>query len=409
MNIGNLRVAIVHDYLNAWGGAEGVVSALHEIWPEAPIYTSLYDERLKEALPQLRDWKIIAPKWLQGKLFHRFPKYITFSLPYVFESFDFSGYDLVISSSAAFAKGVITGPATLHLNYCHTPPRFLYGYPGETNKRSKWYWRLILSPLDSYLRLWDYQAMQRPDYIVCNSLTVQERIRKFYRREAMVLYPPIEVGSREQRTDKQINGVAESLDSTNLSSVPPSSVLLPYFLVVARLSAFKNIAVIIRACGELKLPLKIGGTGREAGNLREIAKAYPGVELLGFVPPEKLDSLYAGATAVIAATSEEDFGMNLIEANAHGKPVLALRSGGHIEAVDEGVTGEFFAAPTVASLTQALTNFKAGNYSSTACYNWAERFSKERFLREFREFTEKTWQEFQAARGARVVASASEG
>lgn len=404
----NLKVAIVHDYLNAWGGAEAVVSAIHELFPQAPIYTSLYDPSLQDKVPAMSGWKVISPGWLQGKLFRIFPKYITFIFPWVFESFDLSSYDIVISSSAAFAKGVLTVPETLHINYCHTPPRFLYGYPGETDKRTKWYWQIILRPLDSYLRLWDFQAMQRPNKIVCNSHNVADRIRKFYRREAVVIYPPIDFplasgSSSPASTFLQPSAAAASgtVQKTVPRGLRPAASTIDeegYFLVVSRLSAFKNVNLAIEACGRLNLPLKVAGTGRDEGKLRELAKRYPSVQMLGFVENDDLPQLYAGARALIYSTVDEDFGMSLVEANGRGKPVIALRSGGHTEAIREGVTGEFFDTPTIASLSEKLINFKDDHYSGIECYNWAKQFSKERFLIKFREYVEKAWTEFKAKR-----------
>lgn len=391
----NLKVALVHDYLNAWGGAEKVVAAIHELFPQAPVYTSLYDASLKERVPQLRDWDICAPGWLQGKWLGRFPKYITFTLPWVFEAFDFSSYDLVISSSAAFAKGVITSPRTLHINYCHTPPRFLYGYPGETDKRTRWYWQLLLRPLDSYLRFWDFHAAQRPDYLVCNSQTVRERIRKFYRREATVIYPPIELPISTDVEEAPIFADQRESVSNQCKS--------GYFLVVSRLSAFKNIDVIIEACGRLSLPLKVAGVGREEKRLRQAADRYASVAMLGFVKEEALPALYRGARAFVTAAQEEDFGLAAVEANAYGKPVIALRSGGLREAIQEGVTGEFFAEPTVACLADQLQGYKAIKYKAEDCRRWAEKFSKERFQREFLALVEEKWAEYRAKRGGATL------
>lgn len=396
--LGDLKVALVHDYLNAWGGAEKVVAAIHKLFPQAPVYTSLYDLGLKERVPAMKDWEIRAPRWLQGKWLGRFPKYITFTLPWVFEALDFSDYDLVISSSAAFAKGVLTPPRALHLNYCHTPPRFLYGYPGETDKRTRWYWQPLLRPLDSYLRLWDFQAAQRPDYLVCNSQTVQERIRKFYRREATVIYPPIDLPGASASSSPASTFSSPSADGSLEKSVPrglrPAALGsrgLGYFLVVSRLSAFKNIDMIIEACGRLSLPLKVAGAGREEERLRQLVARYPQVEMLGFVADENLPELFGGAWAFLCATQDEDFGITAVEANAYGVPVIALRSGGLVEAVAEGVTGEFFEEATVECLADRLSRYKDIKYNAEACRQWAERFSKERFQRKFLAFVEEKW------------------
>ncbi len=232
-----MKVALVHDYLNQFGGGERVLEVLAEMYPEAPIYTALYDrERIAKGSPLLASRQIITPNYGRLPLVHSFYKWFTFLYPLAFERFDLSAYDLVISSSANFAKGVFTNAKQRHISYIHTPPRFLYGYKTEESRRDKWVWRQILRPIDHWLRLWDFQAAQRPDILVANSQTTAERIRKFYRREAVVIYPPVVI--------------------PNLPFFPSPILTPPFFLVVSRLSEYKHVDIVIEAFKKIGKKLK---------------------------------------------------------------------------------------------------------------------------------------------------------
>ena len=386
-----MKIALVHDFLTQFGGAERVLCAIHDIWPEAPVYTSIVDYKV---IPMwsggFGGWDIrtscldsFAPaRW--------FTKYFTFLVPLAFEQFDLDEYDVVISSSANFAKGVITHPHQLHICYCHTPPRFLYNYPTETNKRSHWFWGPILRPLDNYLRIWDYSAAQRVDYFIANSKTVAARIKKFYGEKAKVIYPSVDIRMTPNR-----NSPNESEYSDKLG----------YYLVVGRLSKYKNVDLAIGASNRLKFLLKVVGTGREEKRLRKIAGLT--VQFLGSVSDEKLEELYRNCQAVIFPVQDEDFGIVPVEAMSFGKPVIALRSGGVVESVVEGKTGVFFDSPaspakrggrgepTVDSLVSVLQHFDTTSYKSSDCREQAKKFSKERFQGELKEFVESKWVEFQ--------------
>lgn len=358
-----MKVALVHDYLNQFGGGERVLEVLAEMYPDAPIYTALYDrERIAKGSPMLASRQIITPNYGRFPLVHSFYKWFTFLYPLAFERFDLSAYDLVISSSANFAKGVLTNAKQRHISYIHTPPRFLYGYKTEESRRDKWLWRQILRPIDHFLRLWDFQAAQRPDVLVANSQNTAERIRKFYRREAVVIYPPVIIP-----------------DLPSFPSPPPSP---PFFLVVSRLSEYKHVDIVIKAANLLKLPLKVVGTGKEEKKIA--ALAGPTVEMLGFVLDSPLADLYRNCQAVICAVEDEDFGIVPVEAMAYGKPVIALRSGGFRETVIAGKTGVFFDEPTIESLARVWRSFRAEAFDPQTCRNQALRFSKERFVEEMR-------------------------
>jgi len=306
------KIAFVHDYLLNYGGAEKVLEALLEMYPESPVYTSMHEpEKLSNAINKQ---KIICP---ETALFKKFPKYLTFLMPLVFENFDLREYDIIVSDSSAWSKGVITKPEQLHISYIHTPPRFLYKYSVESMKRSAWYFKPFVTVLDSLLRVWDRSAAQRPNYLIANSEEVRSRIKKFYGRDALVIYPPVEIDVKN-------------------SGSPAEKNRAPYFLVLSRLAAYKNIDLVIRAFKNISTELWIAGTGREEERLKELAG--PNVKFLGKVSESEKHSLIEGCLGVINAVKDEDFGIVPVEAMAHGKPVLAHKSGGHLETVTEGIS-----------------------------------------------------------------------
>lgn len=396
-----MRVALVHDFLTTYGGAERVLEAMLEIYPRADIYTSVYDLNSfpKNALlsgrgdrgrpPQNRGW--------QGQLFG-FKKRslaggvggaLTLFFPLIFERYNFSEYDLVISSSSNFAKGIIVPPGTTHVAYIHTPPRFLYGFSTESNWRGRRVMGALLKPIDSALRIWDYQAARRADYVLTNSKIVAKRVQKFYKREANVIYPPVGLVDRvgEGRGDHSPGGEEEQ-NTTGLSPAGGD-----YFLVVSRLSKYKNIDLVLKAAALLpNLELKIVGTGAERKKLKvkcQRLNVEGRVEFLGFVSDYELVSLYAGAKALVCPTEDEDFGITPVEAMACGTPVVALRSGGYQETVVEGKTGVFFNEPRAKLLAKALEGFNSDNFDSQKIKVHAQNFSKARFQRELQDFIEE--------------------
>ena len=359
-----MKVALVHDFLNQYGGAERVLEAIHEIFPYAHVYTSLHDPA---KLPlRMRNWDIRPFKLPKLPLAH-FLKYYTAFYPFLFENLDLREYDLVISSTAFFAKGIMVKPGAVHISYIHTPPRFLYHYSAETGKRELFFYRPILALLDNFFRIWDYRAAQRPDFIGVNSQEVAKRVKKFYGREATVIYPPVELPNQP----------------INQSTNQPDSF---YYLVVSRLLSYKRIDLAIKAANELKVPLKIVGTGREETRLRKTAG--PTVEFLGFVSDEKLSGIFGGCQALIFPT-DEDFGIVPVEAMYFGRPVLAFAKGGALETVIAGKTGEFFRNDTVESLVEAWKSFDPSQYKAQDCIAQAKKFSKDRFQKEFSNFVAK--------------------
>ncbi len=366
-----MKVALVHDYLREYGGAERVVEVLHEMYPQAPLYTAFVDwGNLGEMGERFKSWDIrVSPVgniWCMRK-FHSPLRFLT---PLVWESLDLSGFDVVISSSGWFiSRGVITHPGQVHISYIHHPPRNLYGYAtGSTQKNSLI--RAYAGVINPFLRIYDYSVMQRVDYIIANSQETKRRIQKFYRREAEVIYPPVTISNfKFQISNSQIKNKS-------------------YFLSVGRLTYAKRVDLAIGACNLLKLPLKIIGTGKEEKYLRSIAG--PTIELLGNVSDNVLQGLYTRAKALIFCALEEDFGMVPVEAMQNGIPVIALKQGGVMETVITGKTGLFFEKPETEALAQVLKQFLALKRDWTLdCTKWGQVFNKEVFIKKMSEFVFK--------------------
>jgi glycosyltransferase involved in cell wall biosynthesis len=370
-----MKIALVHDYIKEYGGAEKVLETLHEIYPKAPIYTSVYLPKYlgphKERFAKMD----IRPSWLQmlplkAKLISMF----RFIAAWVFESFDLTKYDVVITSAAGTYSSpnlVSVGKKTKLFCYCHTPPRYLYGYATANDWQSNLF-RKVLFVLGKipmhFLRMTDYEAAQKPDYFITNSNETKSRIYKFYRREATVIYPPVDIPT--------------------ISHHPLAIKHRGYYLAGGRLARAKRPDLAIAACTKLGLPLKV--FGREfagyGAELKEIAG--PTVEFLGEVTDEEKYKLMAGARAFIFPADNEDFGITPVEAMASGTPVIAHRSGGVVETVIEGKTGLFFDEFSVKSLSAAIKKFEKMTFNPEECISQAKKFSKERFVKEITKFIE---------------------
>jgi glycosyltransferase involved in cell wall biosynthesis len=356
-----MRVALIHDYLNQYGGAERVLEALHQLYPEAPVYTSVYDA---DAMPaHFRSWDI-RTSWMQRLPFWRrlFREYFLL-YPSAFESFDLAEYDLVLSSSSAFAKGVIAPPSATHVCYCHTPMRFAWLTDVYVEREQIWWpLRLVLAVLLTHLRMWDVSSAPRVDHFIANSRAVAGRIRRFYGREATVIPPPVDL--------------------------PPYCDVAPgeYYLTGGRLVPYKRIDLVIRACNALQVRLKIFGGGRDRAALEAIAG--PTIEFLGQVGEDERRALFAGCRAFIFP-GEEDFGITPLEAMAAGRPVIAYAAGGALDSVVEGLTGRFFHEQSVEALCAAIDASRAERYQSLAIRRHAECFSREIFLLRMREMIDR--------------------
>jgi len=363
-----LKVAIVHDWLNQRGGAERVLEALVEMYPQAPIYTSIY---WPQAMPEAyRAWDIRTSFMDRLPLVKQHHQPFLPLYPLAFEQFDLRGYDLVISNKSAFCHGVIPAPETLHISYCLTPTRFLWDYGGYVQregvgKLARW----ALPPFLSYLRLWDKAAADRVDHFVAISQAIRQRVQKFYRRQAVVIHPPVDT-----------------------SRYVPAGGGDDYFLIVSRLVPYKRIDLAVQAFNHLGLPLVIVGDGRDRASLQ--AMAYPNIQFLGRVPDDELGQLMARCRAFVFP-GLEDFGIAPLEAQAAGRPAIAFAGGGALDTVVEGVTGTFFHEPSPQALAEAVKSFDEARYDPAVIRKHAERFDTAVFKQRLRQFIEEKWSETQ--------------
>jgi glycosyltransferase involved in cell wall biosynthesis len=359
-----MKVALVYDRVNKWGGAERVLLALHELFPDADLFTSVYN---KEKAKWAKGFSII-PSFLQdfplAKDAHEFYPLL---MPAAFESFHFNDYDLVISVTSEAAKGIITKPKTLHICYCLTPIRYLWS--GYDEYFSTPLSRILSYPAISYLRKWDKVASTRPDAFIAISQEVRSRIKTFYNRDTEVIHPPVAL--IETDSSKKSNKKGE------------------YYLVVSRLVHYKRIDLAIMACNKLNLPLKIVGVGSELEKLKRIAG--PTIEFLGFVPDEELIPLYKEAKALLFPGSE-DFGIVMVEALGFGTPVIAYKKGGARDIIEDGKSGILFPSQTVASLIKAIRRSEKKNFNTTHLKKRAQHFSATQFKKKMKAYIDESLQ-----------------
>jgi glycosyltransferase involved in cell wall biosynthesis len=342
-----MKVAIVHDFLIQMGGAEKVVEVLHDMFPNAPLYTSAYDAKAMPA--SYRGWDI-RTSFLQKMLMKQHTHRMALLLyPLAFESFDLSEYDVVISSSSAFAKGVITQPHTHHLCYTYTPMR--YAWTTRTymqNEQLSRPVRALLLPVAHYLRFWDTIASSRPDQYVAISNAVAQRIGKFYRRSCEVVHPP--VNTHRFQLSKERGS---------------------YYMIASRFVPYKRLDLAVEAFTQMRRPLKIAGTGRQRRALQ--AKAGSNIEFLGHVSDRELATLMAQAKGYIMP-GEEDFGLAAVEANACGVPVIGYAAGGALDTQRNGETGILFREQTVAALCAAVEKAETMQFDPLFIRNHARSF-----------------------------------
>ncbi|MBI3577086.1 glycosyltransferase [Candidatus Gottesmanbacteria bacterium] len=363
------RVAIVHDVLLYHGGAERVLWELLRMFPAADVYTSFLVPSIRDEVGRLTRGRVLVSRLDHFPLARRFADWFKVPLFFYWEHLDLSGYDLVISSSHSFSsKAVVVGSGALHVSYIHTSPRYLYAEYSETRPLRIPFVRFLLAPFLSWARALDYRAAQRSHILVANSKTVQKRIQTYYKRESLVIYPPVRFPKTMRKTP-----------------------MGKYFLCVSRLVKQKGIELAIRACNKLCLPLVVVGTGKEEGRLRSLAG--PTILFRGFISDDELDQVYQRAKALIFCARDEDFGMVPVEAMAHGVPVIAYNSGGVRETVVDGKTGVLFHNYSTESLTRAIKQFENLNFSQKFLHYHAKHFSEERFTREFKGLIDKYFQD----------------
>ncbi len=361
-----MKIAIVHDYLNQYGGAERVVEVLHDIFPKAPVYTTIY---LPENLPDSFRKMDIRTSFMQRLPFldKHFKKYLLL-YPKAVESFDLSDYDVVLSSSSAFAKGIKTISNTLHICYCYTPMRFAWDYERYVEKEN--FGKIISKTLPFFidrLRKWDLEKNIRVDYFIAISKNVQKKIDRYYRLGSEVIYPPV-----------------------NTTKFSISCKKGDYYLVVSRLNAYKGIDLVIEAFNQLGFPLKIIGDGPHRKNLEKLVKSN--TEFLGKLDDDDLIKHYRHCKALIFP-GDEDFGIVPVETQACGIPVIAHAMGGALETVIDGVTGILYKEMTQESLTEAITRFEKikNNFDSKIIRENALKFDRAIFTEKIKAFIgEKT-------------------
>lgn len=367
-----MKIAIVHDFLTYWGGAEQVLLSFHHIWPDAPIYTLLYDKKIvEEYFPNAK---------IKASFLQKFPLFLRRRKKYLLpltaiapETIDLKDFDIVISSSSSFAKGIIVKPKTIHISYCHTPTRFLWDWyfeylrENELGTIKKTFVLIILH----YLRIWDKSVADRVDHFIANSVSTQKRISKFYRSRSDVIYPPVDT------------------KKFRISSASCAAKEKKYFLIVSRLSAYKKISDAIEAFNKLDWPLYIIGDGEYKEYLKSIAGKN--ISFLGFVKENDLPFYYQNARALIFP-GEDDFGIAPVEAMSAGTPVIALRKGGAKETIIQGVTGDFFDHSVAPLIAEAVVRFVENEkkYDPEIIARHADKFSRERFECEIRDYIQKT-------------------
>jgi glycosyltransferase involved in cell wall biosynthesis len=373
----NLRVAFVHDWLVDKGGAENVLAALLELWPQAPVYTLVHDP--KGPTHSFLEGHPIITSFLQKlpRATRSYRSYLPL-LPLAIEQFDFSGFDLVISCSHSYAKGIITGPDQLHISYVFSPVRYAWDLQPQYLRESGLEHGLksaVVRGLLHYIRIWDSRTANTVDEFMADSDFIARRIWKVYRRKATVIYPSVALESFQLYEKKE-----------------------DFYLIASRMVPYKRIDLVVDAFAEMPdKKLVVIGDGPDFQKIR--MKAKSNVQLLGYQPFDVLQDYMRRAKAFVFA-AEEDFGIVLLEAQACGTPVIAYGKGGALETVIDGRTGLFFYEQNTESVQDAVRLFEndAYRFDPKQIRNNAERFSKERFHREFLDFVEHAWASFQSRR-----------
>ncbi len=354
-----MNVALVHDYLNQRGGAERVFAHLARAYPDAPVYTALYD-------PQ-QTGDLVEPSRVRTSFLAKIPganryfRYLAPLYPRAFERFDFTGYDTIVSSTTSWAKGIIVPPGAVHVCYAHTVSRFAFAYESYVGGLGP---RALAKPLVSRLVEWDKRAAQRPTQFVASSRNAAERIKRYYGRESIVLHCPVDLDRFSVGTG---NG--------------------EYFFIASRLLPYKRIDRAIAAANLARVPLLVAGTGPAEESLRELARGTT-TTMLGFVSDERVNELLGNARAAILP-AQEDFGLLPLEAAACGRPVIALRAGGALETIVEGETGEYFDEETPESLAAVLRSFEDRRYDGQRLRAHAQTFAPDRFIERLRAIVEQ--------------------
>ncbi|MBU0577868.1 glycosyltransferase [Patescibacteria group bacterium] len=362
-----MKIAIVTDWLTNYGGAESVISAFHDLFPDAPIYTTMYKP---EKMRELGKLKNVKTTWLNKIPFVKH-QWMLSLMPTAVEMMDLSDYDIVLSSCHSVSKGVITKPDALHISYCHTPMRYAWeSWDFET--RLKKFPRILHKSIRKQIKVireWDYCAAQRVDQYIANSSHIGNQIKKYYKRNSDVIYPPV-------HTEK---------------FKPISNPTEDFYLAVGRLIPYKKFDLIVQTFNKLKKPVKIVGTGPQLEKIKDMAK--DNVEVLGYVDDKKLIDLYANCKAFLFPQLE-DAGIVPLEAMAAGRPVIALNRGGSLDTMIDGKTGVLFKEQTVKSLSDAIKKFEKMKFDPKFIRKHAEKYDVEIFKEKIKDYVEKEWEKF---------------
>jgi|WetSurMetagenome_2_1015567.scaffolds.fasta_scaffold00899_3 glycosyltransferase involved in cell wall biosynthesis len=381
-----MKIALVHDYIKEFGGAERVLEALTEIFPNAPIYTAFCDKK-GTAYEHFKNKEIIS-SWVQNIPFFmtKLHSPLRFLAPFIWESFDLSDYDVVFSSASWYiTKGFrkpFGGNHFVEICYCHTPPRWLYGYSTSINFQKYVLVRAYAKIVGHFMRMYDFKAAQRVNYFIANSREVAGRIKKFYRRDSTVIYPPATL-SLARRAGPP-------------ASLPKSE--KDYYLIVSRIVGAKGLDLAVDAAIKAGFKLKIAGSPAgyysEHSKLHEKVERCQGsnkIEFLGQVTDLELAELYKEAKAFLALARDEDFGITPVEAMSVGTPVIAFNGGGYRETVLDKKTGLLFDDYSVSGLIKAVKEFEGLKINPKDCIMQAQQFGKERFKQEIKQFVEEKY------------------
>ncbi len=363
--MGNIpkRIAIIYDRVNKWGGAEQVLLALQELFPTAELFTSVYDAKSAS-------WSKVFSK-IHTSFLQKIPFLIhhhelfPWLMPLAFESHDLKNFDVIISVTSAECKGVQTLPGQLHLCYCLTPTRYLWSHEKFYMNTQSMFKKFLSIPLLRYLKKWEQVSKYRPDTYIAISNVVKQRIATYYNQDAEIVYPPVET-KRKFTAQKG-----------------------EYFVWIGRLVAYKHPEKVIKLFNKINLPLVIVGDGSEKRKLQKIAKKN--IQFVGFVDDKTLRQTLVNSLAFISM-HEEDFGISYVEAQAAGKPILGLKVGAVAEIIISNKTGTLF--KTEEELKDGILNFRPEKFSSSECIKNAQRFSKERFLKNFAKVYTKAWKKY---------------
>lgn len=372
MNLTKARIALVFDWMTNQGGAEKVNLLLHRMFPTAPIFTSIFNKKNLPGFEKAEIHTSFIQKLPFAKKRHQL--YLNF-MPYAYEQFDLSNFDIVISSSHACAKGIITKPETLHVCYCHTPMRYAwdnwqtYIKDYKANPLLKHFAKKSMHKL----RMWDRLSAERVDYFLANSETTKKRISKYYKKSSTVLNPPIKVSGYK---------ISENTKG--------------YFLAVGRLIPYKKFDLLVETFNQIGLPLKIAGTGIMERELR--AQAKENIDFLGYVNDRELKTLYSEAEALLFPQLE-DFGLTAVESMAAGRPVIAYGKGGSLDSVIDGKTGILFDEQTPESLKDAIEKYQRNksDFIPLEIRKHAENFDQKVFEKRLMEFLKKKWDVWQGS------------